>query len=152
MWTIPPSGQGFWAGSSGMRATPWELSPSPIGKKMRTSSGWAGPAFFFGITSGNVDSMVNNFTPNLKRRRRDVYSPGGRLLRPDRAAIIYANRVHSLFPNVPVVLGGIEASLRRFAHYDYWSDSVRQSILADAPADLLVYGMGERPIRRWPGA
>lgn len=104
------------------------------------------PRLFFGITSGNVDSMVNNFTPNLKRRRRDVYSPGGRLLRPDRAAIIYANRVHSLFPNVPVVLGGIEASLRRFAHYDYWSDSVRQSILADAPADLLVYGMGERPI------
>ena len=104
------------------------------------------PRLFFGITSGNVDSMVNNFTPNLKRRRRDVYSPGGRLLRPDRAAIIYANRVHSLFPNVPVVLGGIEASLRRFAHYDYWSDSVRQSILADAPADLLVYGMGEKPI------
>jgi len=104
------------------------------------------PRLFFGITSGNVDSMVNNFTPNLKRRRRDVYSPGGRLLRPDRAAIVYANQVHSLFPEVPIVLGGIEASLRRFAHYDYWSDSVRQSILADAPADLLVYGMGERPI------
>jgi len=104
------------------------------------------PRLFFGITSGNVDSMVNNLTPNLKRRRRDVYSPGGRLLRPDRATIVYANQVHSLFPKVPVVLGGIEASLRRFAHYDYWSDSVRQSILADAPADLLVYGMGERPI------
>ncbi|WP_348304686.1 YgiQ family radical SAM protein [Methanothrix sp.] len=104
------------------------------------------PRLFFGITSGNVDSLVNNLTPNLKRRRRDVYSPGGRLLRPDRAAISYANRVHSLFPKVPIVLGGIEASLRRFAHYDYWSDSVRQSILADAPADLLVYGMGERPI------
>ncbi len=104
------------------------------------------PRLFFGITSGNVDSMVNNLTPNLKRRSRDVYSPGGRLLRPDRATIVYANRVHALFPNIPVVLGGIEASLRRFAHYDYWSDSVRQSILADAPADLLVYGMGERPI------
>ncbi len=104
------------------------------------------PLLFFGITSGNVDSMVNNLTPTLKRRRRDVYSPGGRLLRPDRAAIVYANRVHALFPKAPVILGGIEASLRRFAHYDYWSDSVRQSILADAPADLLVYGMGERPI------
>ena len=74
------------------------------------------PRLFFGITSGNVDSMVNNLTPNLKRRRRDVYSPGGRLLRPDRAAIVYANQVHSLFPEVPIVLGGIEASLRRFAH------------------------------------
>ena len=106
------------------------------------------PRLFFGVSSGNVDSMVNNFTPNLKRRSSDVYSPGGALLRPDRAAIVYADRVHSLFPGVPVILGGIEASLRRFAHYDYWSDSVRRSILADAPADLIVYGMGERPIRQ----
>lgn len=105
------------------------------------------PRLFFGVTSGNVDSMVNNLTPNLKRRSRDVYSPGGRLLRPDRAAIVYANRVHALFPGVPLVLGGIEASLRRFAHYDYWSDSVRQSILADAPADLIVFGMGEPSTR-----
>jgi uncharacterized radical SAM protein YgiQ len=105
------------------------------------------PRLFFGISSGNVDSMVNNFTPNLKRRSSDVYSPGGSLRRPDRAVIVYANRVHALFPGVPIVLGGIEASLRRFAHYDYWSDSVRQSILADAPADLLVYGMGESPLK-----
>ncbi|HOV82568.1 MAG TPA: YgiQ family radical SAM protein [Methanothrix sp.] len=105
------------------------------------------PRLFFGITSGNVDSMVNNFTAALKRRRSDIYSPGGALLRPDRAAIVYADRVHSLFPEVPVILGGIEASLRRFAHYDYWSDSVRRSILADAPADLIVYGMGERPVK-----
>ncbi len=105
------------------------------------------PKLFFGISSGNVDSMVNNFTPNLKRRSLDVYSPGGSLRRPDRAVIVYANRVHALFPGVPIVLGGIEASLRRFAHYDYWSDSVRQSILADAPADLLVYGMGEIPLK-----
>ncbi len=104
------------------------------------------PRLFFGVASGNVDSMVNNYSPNLKRRRRDVYSPGGRILRPDRAAIVYANKVHALFPNVPLVLGGIEASLRRFAHYDFWSDSVRQSILADAPSDLVVFGMGERPI------
>ncbi|MDD1736964.1 MAG: YgiQ family radical SAM protein [Methanothrix sp.] len=105
------------------------------------------PRLFFGITSGNVDSMVNNLTPNLKRRSSDVYSPGGALRRPDRAAIVYTDRVHSLFPGVPIILGGIEASLRRFAHYDYWSDVVRRSILADAPADLLIYGMGERPLR-----
>jgi len=105
------------------------------------------PRLFFGISSGNVDSMVNNLTPNLKRRSSDVYSPGGALLRPDRAAIVYTNKVHALFPGVPIVLGGIEASLRRFAHYDYWSDSVRQSILADAPADLIIYGMGENPLR-----
>ncbi len=104
------------------------------------------PQLFFGVASGNVDSMVNNYSPALRRRRRDVYSPGGRLLRPDRASIVYANRVHAHFPDVPVILGGIEASLRRFAHYDYWSDSVRQSILADAPADLLVFGMGERQV------
>ena len=105
------------------------------------------PRLFFGISSGNVDSLVNNLTPNLKRRSSDVYSPGGALLRPNRAAIVYTNKVHALFPGVPIVLGGIEASLRRFAHYDYWSDCVRQSILADAPADLLIYGMGENPLR-----
>ncbi|MDD1737500.1 MAG: YgiQ family radical SAM protein [Methanothrix sp.] len=104
------------------------------------------PRLFLGISSGNVDSMVNNLTANLKRRSHDVYSPGGRLLRPDRAAIVYANLAHALFPKVPIVLGGIEASLRRFAHYDYWSDSVRQSILADAPADMIIYGMGERAL------
>ncbi|HPS91943.1 MAG TPA: YgiQ family radical SAM protein [Methanothrix sp.] len=105
------------------------------------------PRLFFGISSGNVDSMVNNLTANLKRRSSDVYSPGGALLRPDRAAIVYTDRIHALFPGVPIILGGIEASLRRFAHYDYWSDSVRRSILADAPADLIIYGMGEAPLR-----
>ncbi len=102
------------------------------------------PRLFFGISSGNVDSMVNNLTPNLKRRSSDVYSPGGVPRRPDRATIVYTNRVHVAYPDVPIVIGGIEASLRRFAHYDYWQDRVRQSILADAPATLLVYGMGER--------
>ncbi|MGB4052685.1 MAG: YgiQ family radical SAM protein [Methanoculleus sp.] len=104
------------------------------------------PRLFFSISAGNVDSMVNAVTPNLKRRSSDVYSPGGRLLRPDRATLVYTDRVHALFPGAPIVIGGIEASLRRFAHYDYWSDSVRQSILADAPADLLVFGMGERQV------
>ncbi|MFZ3058685.1 MAG: YgiQ family radical SAM protein [Candidatus Methanoperedens sp.] len=105
------------------------------------------PRLFFGVTSGNVDSMVNNYTPNLKVRSDDVYSPSGKGgLRPNRAAIVYSDKVHSIFPGTPIVLGGIEASLRRFAHYDYWKDSVRQSILADAPADMLVFGMGERQV------
>ncbi|MDP3563332.1 MAG: YgiQ family radical SAM protein [Methanoregula sp.] len=104
------------------------------------------PRLFFGISSGNVDSMVNNFTPNLKRRSDDVYSPGGNPKRPDRATIVYTNKVHGLFPDTPILIGGIEASLRRFAHYDYWQDRVRQGLLADAPADLLVFGMGERPM------
>ena len=91
--------------------------------------------------------MVNNYTPNLKRRSDDVYSPGGIPKRPDRATIVYTNRVHELFPDTSrLSSAGIEASLRRFAHYDYWQDRVRQSILADAPADLLVFGMGERQI------
>ena len=101
------------------------------------------PRLFFAISSGNVDSMVNNFTPNRKRRSDDVYSPAGIPRRPDRATIVYTNKVHELFPDTPIIVGGIEASLRRFAHYDYWQDRVRQSILADAPADLLVFGMGE---------
>jgi uncharacterized radical SAM protein YgiQ len=104
------------------------------------------PSLFFGVSSGNVDSMVNNYTAAKKRRRTDAYSPGGIPCRPDRAAIVYADRLHALFPEVPIVLGGLEASLRRFAHYDYWSDRVRRSILADAPANLLVYGMGERQV------
>jgi len=105
------------------------------------------PRLFFGVTSGNVDSMVNNYTPNKKKRHDDVYSPGGTGgLRPNRATIVYTEKLHAIFPDTPIVLGGIEASLRRFAHYDHWSDSVRQSILADAPADLLVFGMGEQQV------
>ncbi len=105
------------------------------------------PRLFFGVTSGNVDSMVNNYTANLKIRSNDLYSPAGKGgLRPNRAVIVYSDKLHSIFPGTPIVLGGIEASLRRFAHYDYWSDSVRRSILADAPADILVFGMGERQV------
>ncbi len=105
------------------------------------------PRLFFSVSAGNTDSMVSNLTPGLKPRNKDAYSPGGRAgLRPNRAVIIYSNRIKEAFPEVPIVLGGIEASLRRFAHYDYLSDKVRQSILADAPADLVVYGMGELQI------
>jgi uncharacterized radical SAM protein YgiQ len=118
----------------------------PDWKSERDFTTLGAPRLFFGVSSGNVDSMVNNFTPNRKRRSDDVYSTGGILRRPDRATIVYADRLHALYPDIPVVIGGIEASLRRFAHYDYWQDRVRQSILADAPADLLVYGMGERQV------
>lgn len=105
------------------------------------------PRLFFSASAGNTDSMVSNLTPGLKPREKDVYSPGGKAgLRPNRAVIIYSNRIKEAFPEVPIVLGGIEASLRRFTHYDYLSDKVRQSILADAPADLIVYGMGELQI------
>jgi uncharacterized radical SAM protein YgiQ len=105
------------------------------------------PRLFFGVSAGNLDSMLNRLTAQKKNRSEDPYTPGGRLgARPDRATIVYANRCREAFPEVPIVLGGIEASLRRIAHYDYWSDTVRRPILVDAKADLLVFGMGERPI------
>jgi uncharacterized radical SAM protein YgiQ len=104
------------------------------------------PRLFVGVSAGNLDSMLNKLTAQKKVRSEDQYSPGGRPnLRPNRASIVYANLCRQAFPGVPVVLGGIEASLRRIAHYDYWSDQVRRSILLDAKADLLVFGMGERP-------
>jgi uncharacterized radical SAM protein YgiQ len=99
------------------------------------------------ISSGVIDSMVNHYTASKKPRSEDDYSPGGKAgLRPDRAVIVYANRAREAFKGVPVIIGGIEASLRRFAHYDYWDDAVRRSVLIDSKADLLVYGMGEKPI------
>lgn len=105
------------------------------------------PRLGFLITSGNIDSMVNHYTAAKKRRKDDLYSPGGKSgYRPDRATIVYSNKVKELYSDVPIILGGIEASLRRFAHYDYWSNKVRRSILLDAKADLLVYGMGERQV------
>ncbi|MCC7382986.1 MAG: YgiQ family radical SAM protein [Deltaproteobacteria bacterium] len=105
------------------------------------------PRLFFGVAAGNLDSMLNRLTAQKKNRSEDQYSPGGRTgCRPDRATLVYANRCREAYPDVPIVLGGIEASLRRIAHYDYWSDTVRRSILVDAKADLLVFGMGERPV------
>ncbi len=102
------------------------------------------PRLFFGVTSGNMDSCVNHFTASRRRRRDDAYSPGGQAgLRPDRASIPYSSMCKAAFPGVPVVLGGVEASLRRFAHYDFWQDKIRQSILLDAKADLLCHGMAE---------
>jgi uncharacterized radical SAM protein YgiQ len=105
------------------------------------------PRLFFGVTSGNLDSMVANYTTNKKTRKKDAYSPGGKAgLRPDRAVIVYANRIREAFRDVPIVLGGIEASLRRAAHYDWWDNKVRRSILLDARADILAYGMAENQI------
>jgi uncharacterized radical SAM protein YgiQ len=106
------------------------------------------PCLFWGITSGNVDSMVSNYTASKKRRKKDDFTPGGiNNRRPDRALIVYANLVRRYFKNtVPVVIGGIEASLRRIAHYDYWSNKIRRSILFEAKADILVYGMGEKAV------
>jgi uncharacterized radical SAM protein YgiQ len=105
------------------------------------------PALFFGITAGNMDSMVNRYTADRRIRSDDAYTPGGEGgRRPDRSVIVYAQRAREAFPDAPIVIGGIEASLRRIAHFDYWSEKVRRSILFDAKADLLVYGNGERAV------
>ncbi len=106
------------------------------------------PALFWGVTSGAVDSMIANYTASGKRRKRDDLTPGGlNTKRPDRAVIIYSNLIRRYFKNHPyIVLGGIEASLRRISHYDAWADAVRRSLLFDARADALVYGMGESSV------
>ena len=102
------------------------------------------PRLFYAISAGNMDSMINHYTANKKVRNDDAYSPGGRIgLRPDRATLAYCQRAREAFKGVPVIAGGVEASLRRLAHYDYWSDKVRRSILLDSKADLVVFGMGE---------
>jgi len=106
------------------------------------------PALFWGLTGGSVDSMVANYTALKKRRRKDDFTPGGKnIKRPDRATIVYSNLIRNYFKKTkPIVLGGIEASLRRIAHYDYWDDQIRRAILFDAKADILVYGMGEKSV------
>ncbi|MBE6552502.1 MAG: YgiQ family radical SAM protein [Ruminococcaceae bacterium] len=105
------------------------------------------PRLGFLVSAGNIDSMVAHFTVEKKRRGYDYYSPGGKTkLRPDRAVIVYCNRIREAYGDVPVLIGGIEASLRRFSHYDYWSDSVRRSVLLDSRADILMYGMGEKTV------
>src|SRR5690606_38642043 len=105
------------------------------------------PNLFFGGAGGNMDSMINRYTADRKARSDDAYTPGGKAgRRPDRCSLVYSQRCREAYPEVPIVLGGIEASLRRIAHYDYWQDKVRRSILVDAKADLLVYGNAERAI------
>lgn len=123
------------------------IIPQPDFRSVDAFKALGKPRLAFLVSSGNMDSMVNHYTVNKKPRRDDLYSPGGkRGKRPDRAVIVYCNRLREAYKDVPVIIGGIEASLRRFAHYDYWDDRVRRSILFDSRADLLVYGMGEKPI------
>jgi uncharacterized radical SAM protein YgiQ len=124
----------------GIVAQPRWDSPEDIARLGR-------PRLFCGISAGCLDSMLAHYTAFRKKRRDDAYTPGGESgARPNRACIVYTNLVRQAFPGLPIVLGGIEASLRRAAHYDFWSDSVRRSLLFDAKADLLLYGMGERSI------
>ncbi|MBQ3063861.1 MAG: YgiQ family radical SAM protein [Clostridia bacterium] len=107
------------------------------------------PRLGFLVTAGNIDSMVAHYTAAKKKRSNDYYSPGGKMgKRPDRAVIVYCNRIREAYGDVPIIVGGLEASLRRFAHYDYWDDKVRRSVLVDARADILTYGMGENILLR----
>ncbi|MCD4665570.1 MAG: YgiQ family radical SAM protein, partial [Bacteroidales bacterium] len=106
------------------------------------------PKLFFAVTAGNMDSMVNHYTANLRKRSNDAYTPAGRAgARPDYAVTVYSKILKQLFPDVPVIIGGIEASLRRLTYYDYWSDRLKPSVLVDSGADLLIYGMGEQVIK-----
>src|SRR5882724_6195185 len=105
------------------------------------------PRLFFGVTAGNMDSMVNRYTSDRRVRSDDAYTPGGQGgKRPDRCVIVYSQRIRESYKGAPIVVGGIEASLRRIAHFDYWSEQVRRSVLVDSKADLLVYGNAERQI------
>lgn len=114
---------------------------------LRDFKKFGAPRYFFGISPGAMDSMVNHYTANRRRRHDDAYTPGGVAgRRPDMPSIVYTKILKELYPNVPILLGGIEASLRRLSHYDYWEDRLRPSILLDSGADLLVYGMGEKPL------
>lgn len=106
------------------------------------------PKLFFGVTAGCMDPMVNHYTAGKRRRSNDAYTPGGKAgFRPDYATTVYSNILKNLYPETPVVIGGIEASLRRVTHYDYWSDTLKPSVLKDSKADLLIYGMGEKPLK-----
>lgn len=119
----------------------------PDWRKKESIQVFGEPRLGFLVTAGNMDSMVNHYTVSKKHRQKDAYSPGGIMgLRPDMATIVYSNLIRQTYKNTPIILGGIEASLRRLAHYDYWQDQVRRSILLDSGADLISYGMGEHSI------
>src|SRR5262245_30023059 len=123
------------------------ILPQPDWRSADAFASLGRPRLFFGVSAGNMDSMINHYTANRLPRSDDAYTPGGRAgARPDRATNVYAQRCRQAAPGVPVIAGGVEASLRRLAHYDYWSDSVRPSMLVSSKADLLVFGMGERAI------
>ena len=119
----------------------------PDWKKKESIQVFGEPRLGFLVSAGNMDSMVNHYTVSKKHRQKDSYSPGGQMgLRPDRAVIVYSNLIRQTYKKTPIILGGIEASLRRLAHYDYWDNKVKHSVLLDSGADLISYGMGEHSI------
>lgn len=123
------------------------IIPQPDWKSIESFKKLGKPKLAFLVSGGNIDSMVNHYSVAKKRRSRDLYSPGGEMgLRPDRATIVYCQKLREVYKDVPILIGGIEASLRRLSHYDYWDNKVRRSILLDSQADLLMYGMGEHQI------
>lgn len=123
------------------------IIPQPDWKRKESVCALGAPRLAFLVSAGNMDSLVNHYTVSKKRRQSDVYSAGGKMgMRPDRAVIVYSNLIRQTYKEAPIILGGIEASLRRLSHYDYWSDEVRRSALLDAGADLISYGMGEHSI------
>ena len=133
-----------WLGHHGYRVA---ILSQPDWKSAAAWRALGRPRLFYGVSAGNMDSMINHYTANRKRRNADAYSPGGQIgLRPDRPTAVYAQRCREAFKGVPVVAGGVEASLRRIAHFDYWADKVLPSILVPSKVDLLVYGMGEAAI------
>ena len=133
-----------WLESHGFRVG---IIAQPDWRKKESFTALGRPRLFFAVSAGAMDSMVAHYTPEKRIRRDDAYTPGGRHgARPNRATIVYTSCCKGAYSDVPVVIGGIEASLRRFAHYDYWDNAVRRSILFDSKADLLVFGMGERPL------
>lgn len=122
--------------------------PQPDYKNTASFKVYGKPKLCFAVSGGNVDSMINNYTANKRPRSEDSYAPGGkRGLRPDRATTVYTRQIKQVYKDIPVIIGGIEASMRRLAHYDYWSGSVRPSLLIESKADLLVYGMAEHPLK-----
>ena len=125
------------------------IVPQPnVNDNLQDFSKLGTPRLFFAITGGCMDPMVSNYTANKKKRDKDAYTPNGDIgFRPDYATSVYSKILKEKFPDVPVLIGGIEASLRRVTHYDYWSDKLLPSILETSKADMLVYGMGEQPLR-----
>ena len=123
------------------------IIPQPDWRKKESIQVFGEPRLGFLVSAGNMDSMVNHYTVSKKHRQKDSYSPGGQMgLRPDRAVIVYSNLIRQTYKKTPIILGGIEASLRRLAHYDYWENKVKHSVLLDSGADMISYGMGEHSI------
>ncbi|MBE5945191.1 MAG: YgiQ family radical SAM protein [Lachnospiraceae bacterium] len=123
------------------------MIPQPDWKNTESITVFGEPRLGFLVSAGNMDSMVNHYSVSKKRRKQDAYTPGGEMgKRPDYATVVYCNLIRKVYKNVPIIIGGIEASLRRLAHYDYWSNRLKHSVIVDSQADILIYGMGERAI------